>query len=153
YGEACFAVTFGNRFIAQYRDDIPLLPASTQKLMTAAAALSVLGADHTFTPSGVAEGDLAPGHVSRFGLVGGGEPVLATSQDAEPVSTPLESVADAVVASGIREVTGGIAGDDSRYHDAWYLPTWRPSYREKFEVGPVAALTANDGIILVRGKP
>jgi D-alanyl-D-alanine carboxypeptidase/D-alanyl-D-alanine-endopeptidase (penicillin-binding protein 4) len=101
----------------------------------------------------VTDGDPAAGSVPRLWIVGGGDPVVATAPYAEPVSTPLESLADAVVAAGVREVTGGIAGDDSRYGDAWFLPVWPESYHDHFESGPVSALTVNDGIPLVRGKP
>jgi D-alanyl-D-alanine carboxypeptidase/D-alanyl-D-alanine-endopeptidase (penicillin-binding protein 4) len=153
FDNACFAVVSGTRYLAEYHDDAPLTPASTQKLLTAAGALAVLGPDRTFTTNVVADGDPATGSVSRLWIVGGGDPVLATAPYAEAVSTPLESLADDIVAAGVREVTGGIAGDDSRYTDVSYLPTWQPSYREKFEVGPVAALTVNDGIPLVGGKP
>jgi len=153
HGDACFAVVGDGGEVAGYHDDVPLLPASTQKVMTAAAAVSVLGQDHTFTTRVVTDGDPASGSVSRLWIVGGGDPDLATAPYAEPVSTPLESLADAVVAAGVRNVTGGIAGDDSRYADSWYLNVWPPSYHEHFDVGPVSALTVNDGIPLVRGKP
>jgi serine-type D-Ala-D-Ala carboxypeptidase/endopeptidase (penicillin-binding protein 4) len=153
HGDACFAVVGDSAYHAGYHDDVPLLPASTQKLMTAAAAVSVLGQDHTFTTAVVADGDPASGSVPRLWIVGGGDPVVATAPYAEPVSTPLESLADAVVAAGVREVTGGIAGDDSRYADAWFLGVWPPSYHDHFESGPVSALTVNDGIPLVRGRP
>jgi D-alanyl-D-alanine carboxypeptidase/D-alanyl-D-alanine-endopeptidase (penicillin-binding protein 4) len=153
YDNACFAVVSGTRYLAEYRDDTPLTPASTQKLLTAAAALTVLGDRHAFTTKVVADGDPATGRVNRLWIVGGGDPVLATAPYAEAISTPLESLADGIVAAGVREVTGGIGGDDARYADAWYLPTWEPTYRTKFEVGPVAALTVNDGIVLFRGKP
>jgi len=153
YGDSCFAVVGDGGYVGQYHDDVPLLPASTQKLMTAAVAVSVLGQDHTFTTSVVSDSDPASGSVSKLWIVGGGDPDLATAPYAEPVSTQFESLADAVVAAGVREVTGGIAGDDSRYPDSWFLSVWPPSYHDHFEVGPVSALTVNDGIPLVRGKP
>ena len=154
HGDACFAVVADSGYLAGYHDDVPLLPASTQKLMTAASALSVLGQDHTFATAVVTDGDPAAGSVPRLWIVGGGDPVLATAPYAEPVSTSLESLADAVVAAGVREVTGGVAGDDSRYGDAWFMSNlWPESYHDHFEVGPVSALTVNDGIPLVRGRP
>ena len=121
--------------------------------MTAAAAVSVLGGDHTFTTAVATDGDPASGSVPRLWVVGGGDPDLATAPYAEPVSTSLESLADAVVAAGVREVTGGIAGDDSRYADSWFLSVWPASYHDHLDVGPVSALTVNDGIPLVRGRP
>ena len=61
------------------------------------------------------------------------------------VTTSLEALADAVVAKGIRRIPGGIVGDDSRYDTQRYLPTWKDSYRTDGEIGPLGALTVNDG--------
>ena len=61
------------------------------------------------------------------------------------VTTSLEALADAVVAQGVRRIPGGIVGDDSRYDDVRYLPTWKDSYRTDGEIGPIGALTVNDG--------
>src|SRR5262249_50439017 len=68
------------------------------------------------------------------------------------VSTPLEALADGIVARGIRHI-GSIAADDSRYDAQRFLPTWAPSYREHFDIGPLGALTVTQRIILVRGTP
>ena len=61
------------------------------------------------------------------------------------VTTSLEALADAVVAKGIRRIPGGIVGDDSRYDTQRYLPTWKDTYRTDGEIGPLGALTVNDG--------
>ena len=43
YGQSCFVVSRGGTVIAAHDPDVSLLPASTQKLMTAVTALKVLG--------------------------------------------------------------------------------------------------------------
>ena len=72
----CLVVDAGGRNLVSHRADAAVIPASNQKLLTAAAALAVLGPDATITTSvlgttapagGVVEGDLF--------LVGGGDPV------------------------------------------------------------------------------
>jgi D-alanyl-D-alanine carboxypeptidase/D-alanyl-D-alanine-endopeptidase (penicillin-binding protein 4) len=152
---ACFVVKAGNHTLAAHDSDTPLLGASTQKVLIAATALTSLGADSTFTTKVVAAAPPADGTVDRLWLVGSGDPVLATadyvaflqSQGATrgDVTTSLESLADAIVAQGVQRIPGGIAGDDSRYDDERYLPSWKSSYRTDGEVGPLGALTVNDG--------
>ena len=57
---------------------LPFIPASTQKLLTAAAALDVLGPDFRYDTQVVAPAAPANGTVDRLWLVGGGDPVLTT---------------------------------------------------------------------------
>src|SRR5207249_1219740 len=61
------------------------------------------------------------------------------------VTTSFESLADAIVAAGVKRVPGGVVADDSRYDDQRYVPTWESSYRTGGDVGPLGALTVNDG--------
>ena len=130
----------------------PAAPASTIKLATAAGALAALGADArlrtivaaTAGPSaGVVTGDLW--------LVGGGDPVLgtdawaATILDAGEPRTSLDGLADSVVAAGVRRVEGSVVGDESRFDSERYVPTWPARLVADGEVGPMSALTVNDG--------
>jgi D-alanyl-D-alanine carboxypeptidase/D-alanyl-D-alanine-endopeptidase (penicillin-binding protein 4) len=151
----CFMVSAGNHVLASHGADTPLIGASTQKLLVAAAALSVLGPDSTFQTRAVASAPPADGTVDQMWLVGGGDPVLATGDyvsflQSQPkskgdVTTSLEALADAIAAKGVRAIPGGILGDDSRYDQERYLPTWKDTYRTDGEVGPLSALTVDDG--------
>ena len=132
-----------------------VIPASNQKILIASAALEILGEGHTFTTTvvgpdpvdGVVDGDLA--------LVGGGDPVLSSnwypesSLDRFPVfnSTSLDSLADAVVARGVRVITGSVVGDGTRYDDEWYAADWAEGIAG-VEAGPVDALLVNDARVL-----
>ena len=51
---ACFIVDEGGAPLATHGADTALVPASTQKILTAAAALVVLGPDHRFVTRAVA---------------------------------------------------------------------------------------------------
>ncbi len=151
----CFVVDSGTHTIAAHDPETPLIGASTQKLLVAAAALSILGPDFAYQTKVVAPAAPADGAVDKLWLVGAGDPVLTTGDYASflqsqgktraDVTTSLEALADAVVAGGVRRVPGGIVGDDSRYDDVRYLPTWKDSYRTDGEIGPVGALTVDDG--------
>src|SRR5262245_11714568 len=130
---------------------MPLLPASTQKLLTAAAALTTLGADFRFETNVVAASEGPT--LDRLWFVGSGDPVIRTAEYADAgVSTPLEALADAIVAKGVRRI-GSVVGDDYRYDSMRFLPSWSPTYKIDFDVGPVGALEVTESIALVNGKP
>jgi D-alanyl-D-alanine carboxypeptidase/D-alanyl-D-alanine-endopeptidase (penicillin-binding protein 4) len=151
----CFVVSANGHTLATHGADTPLIGASTQKLLVAAAALSTLGPDSTFQTRVVASAPPSDGTVDKLWLVGGGDPVLATGDyvaflQSQPktkgdVTTSLESLADAIVAKGVHSIPGGVVGDDSRYDEQRYLPTWKDTYRTDGEIGPMSALTVNDG--------
>ena len=64
----CFVVSAGNHTLATHGADTPLIGASTQKILVAAAALSILGPDNTFQTRAVSSGPPAgatyPGRTS-----------------------------------------------------------------------------------------
>jgi D-alanyl-D-alanine carboxypeptidase/D-alanyl-D-alanine-endopeptidase (penicillin-binding protein 4) len=151
----CFLVDGSGAELASHNPDTPLIGASTQKLLVAAVALAVLGPDTHYQTKVVAPEAPANGVVERLFLVGGGDPVLATNEYRDfletqgdtkgTVTTSLESLADAIVGTGVRQVPGGVVGDDSRYDDQRSVPSWKSSYRTDGDVGPLGALTVNDG--------
>ncbi len=59
--------------------------------------------------------------------------------------TPLESLADQIVAAGVTTVQGAVVGDESRYDAERFVPSWPASYATSREAGPLSALLVNDG--------
>jgi D-alanyl-D-alanine carboxypeptidase/D-alanyl-D-alanine-endopeptidase (penicillin-binding protein 4) len=154
YAQACYVVAGPDGAIATHDPDEPLLPASTEKLLTATAALEVLGPGFRYTTVALAPSAPVDGTIDQLWVVGSGDPEMATAPYAQPgVTTPLEGLADSIVASGVRRVNSGIFVDDSRYDAQRYVPTWKDTYRTQFESGPLGALTVNHGIPLVQGRP
>jgi serine-type D-Ala-D-Ala carboxypeptidase/endopeptidase (penicillin-binding protein 4) len=151
-GTACVVVRAGGRSVFELRAHELLTPASNLKLVTAVTALTRLGNEATLPTvvrarrapvNGVVDGPLW--------LVGGGDPLLATKDYAESfvnqpqLRTPFEDLAAKVVAAGVREVRGGIIGDETRYDTQRFLPSWKRSYVSGGHVGPESALAVNDG--------
>jgi D-alanyl-D-alanine carboxypeptidase/D-alanyl-D-alanine-endopeptidase (penicillin-binding protein 4) len=131
----------------------PLTPASTMKLLTATAALSILGPDFHFTTTAVADDPVRDGAVDRLFLVGGGDPLLATPErialdqrDPDTAGLPsssLATLADRIVAAGVRRIPGGVVGIDDRYDRTRVVAGWSAGVAD--DIGPVGALTVNDG--------
>lgn len=152
---SCVSVSVDGIDVGARNDDRPVLPASVVKVLVAAVALEILGADHRFTTTvtgpapvaGVVSGDLV--------LVGGGDPLLSgdwyptSNLERFPVSnhTSLDDLADAVVNAGVSRVTGDVVGDGSRYDDEFFAPGWGLGVAG-LEAGPYDALLVNDARVL-----
>lgn len=150
--------------VAAVAPTAPLVPASTQKLLVAAAALATLGPDFRYETRLLGSRAPVGGSVDRLFLSGGGDPLLAspeltTARDGDPhtrglVTTPLAALADALVARGVRTVPGGVTGDDTRYDSTRYLPLWPARFRTSGDIGPLGALTVDGGFTSEgRGAP
>lgn len=112
------------------------VPASNMKLLTTALALDTLGPDYRFHTTIETNGTLSPdGNLSGdLLLVGRGDPNLSnrkfpfdTKEEFDgPPDKVVAELADAVVARGVKSITGDIVGDDSyfpreRYPDGWEI--------------------------------
>jgi D-alanyl-D-alanine carboxypeptidase/D-alanyl-D-alanine-endopeptidase (penicillin-binding protein 4) len=86
----------------------PMNPASVTKLVTTSAALELLGPQHTWTTTVLADGDLAGGVLTgRLIVRGGGDPKLVVER--------LDALVAQVRASGIAAVQGDIVLDRSLF--------------------------------------
>lgn len=147
----CALVTSGDRIVYEANADRPVVPASVTKILTATAALDILGADTRFTTAVVAE--IGPGGVVEGNLwvVGGGDPVLGTDAWATrdgaqaKLHTSLDQLADRVVAAGVRRVAKDVVGDETRFDAQRVVPSWPRRLVADGEAGPLSALVANDG--------
>jgi D-alanyl-D-alanine carboxypeptidase/D-alanyl-D-alanine-endopeptidase (penicillin-binding protein 4) len=122
--------------------DLPLEPASNEKLAVTFAALSTLGPDFRIRTDVVGRGfrSRATWHGDLY-LVGHGDPAL--SGDA------LHELALAVKAVGIRRVTGSVIGDESFFDAERTVGGWKRSFY-LIESAPLSALVV-DGA-LYRGR-
>jgi serine-type D-Ala-D-Ala carboxypeptidase/endopeptidase (penicillin-binding protein 4) len=128
-------------------------PASSEKLLTAAAALTALGPGHRFTTR-VVRGAL-PGSVV---LVGGGDPTLAARRPPPadyPQPATLASLASATAAwlraRGERSVR--VFYDATLFRGPVFAPGWTPSYVTTGNVTPITSLEVDQGRLTRAGKP
>jgi D-alanyl-D-alanine carboxypeptidase/D-alanyl-D-alanine-endopeptidase (penicillin-binding protein 4) len=150
----CLTVAVGGRMVFSERPTDPLIPASIEKLLTAQAVLSVLGADAVLTTRAVAGTTAQNGELSgNLWMVGGGDPLLMTDAYVQhfrhqPVThSDLGTLADRIVAAGITHIAGSVVGDDSRYDAQRFLPQWPTRFATAAEIGPLSALMVNDAFV------
>ena len=119
------------------------VPASTTKVLTSFAALSLIDSQHRFTTRVVGSGD-------RIVLVGGGDPYLAVkrTKTSDPViradlTTLAKRTAAALDRTGTSSVRVGF--DASLFSGPDASPAWESSYVSQNIVTPVSALWADQG--------
>jgi D-alanyl-D-alanine carboxypeptidase/D-alanyl-D-alanine-endopeptidase (penicillin-binding protein 4) len=141
--EVIDAVT--GKVLLDRRGDVPAMPASTQKLLTAAAALLVLGPTTRLTTRVLAGG-------ANLYLVGSGDPTLT----AQPLITGYPAAADLTELARAAARTlrpgsqlGQIVGVASGYAGAFtgpeLAPGWSPYYLTEGEVARVSSLEVDEG--------
>jgi D-alanyl-D-alanine carboxypeptidase/D-alanyl-D-alanine-endopeptidase (penicillin-binding protein 4) len=134
-----------------------MLPASNQKILTAALALDTRGADYTYETkllaseqptSGVLRGDLL--------IVGTGDPSLGSTVIAGDVN-PFDDWAEALAARGVTRVEGRIIGWDNTFDDRAYAEGWDVDYvaEQSSRLLGVSAsgLSFGDNLVIVRVRP
>ncbi|MGZ4716890.1 MAG: D-alanyl-D-alanine carboxypeptidase/D-alanyl-D-alanine endopeptidase, partial [Acidimicrobiales bacterium] len=129
-----------------------VMPASTEKLLTATAVLDRMGEDGTVTTSAVAESGPSDGVIDGdLYVVGAGDPLLATTGYLSTFDEPDEpyndyaKLADAIEQARVTEIRGKVIADESEFDAVRYLATWPKRYITANEVGPLGALMVNDG--------
>ncbi|MBD5605008.1 MAG: D-alanyl-D-alanine carboxypeptidase/D-alanyl-D-alanine-endopeptidase [Candidatus Eremiobacteraeota bacterium] len=102
------------------RGNVPVTPASTLKLVVGATALNRLGPKHRFDTRFVASAPPDENGVLRGGLwlVGGGDPTL-TSDD-------LRRGVGVLSRTGIKQIDGTLAVDDTAFSGPEQNPRWDP---------------------------
>jgi serine-type D-Ala-D-Ala carboxypeptidase/endopeptidase (penicillin-binding protein 4) len=143
---SCLLVEADGETMIEHAPDASLIPASNMKLLTAAVALETLGPDRTFMTK--VYGEVAGDVVRSLTIVGGGDPMLATSAYREASTsftyyattpwTPIESLATQLKDLGVARVVGDIIGDGSRYEGADRGPGE--------SVSPIGGLVVDDSV-------
>lgn len=128
------------RVLYSRNERMALVPGSTMKLITAAAALDALGPDHRFVTSIVTDATpQAPALDGNIWLVGGGDPEL-TSDDLRRGVHELQR-------AGFARVTGDVYGDGSRYGADRVNADWDADDLQYGWAAPASALSLDGGSV------
>lgn len=132
--------------VYQHNAERALLPASTMKLVTTAAALHYLGAEYRFKTDVLYQGE-RQGDELRGDLIlrGGGDPKLSTAD--------LWTLARHVKNSGIRRVSGNLVIDSGFFDDAQRAPSWTAQKSQKPWDANLGGLSINLNNITVHAQP
>ena len=153
--DTCVAVREGSRVIYSKNESKSVTPASNEKLLTAVAALDVLGGDTRLKTTIVSDAPRTGGVVNgSLWVVGGGDPLLSTTAYIDrfaerygyrPAFTDVGALAARIAAAGITEIKGDVIGDDRRYDRERTVASWPSRLVTQGQVGPLSALAVNDG--------
>lgn len=102
--------------LAERNPDLNLIPASSLKLLTTAAAFGILGAEHRFATTLEYDGAIDASGVLNGNLYikGGGDPSFG-SPLFKGADTVLTYFARAISRAGIKKINGGVIGDASLF--------------------------------------
>jgi D-alanyl-D-alanine carboxypeptidase/D-alanyl-D-alanine-endopeptidase (penicillin-binding protein 4) len=134
------------------RAAVPLVPASTMKLVTTGACFDRFGPDWRFRT-----------HVGRIpstgqdakwdlAVIGGGDPNFSGRFWGGDIAGAFRRWADVLKARGVTAL-GRVVVDDSLFDDVLQHPHWPADQRAEWYEAPVSALVVNDSCIDVHIKP
>jgi D-alanyl-D-alanine carboxypeptidase/D-alanyl-D-alanine-endopeptidase (penicillin-binding protein 4) len=124
----------GRGEIAGVNQDLPLIPASNQKLVTAMGALALLDPDERLHTDLVATGPVVDGVLDGdLVLVGGGDPTVVRVG-----FNSIDALAQEVQRAGITRITGRLVMDESRYDTVRVGGNWPGDW--PYSIGPLSAL-------------
>ncbi|MGM0621097.1 MAG: D-alanyl-D-alanine carboxypeptidase/D-alanyl-D-alanine endopeptidase, partial [Bacteroidota bacterium] len=129
-----------------------MIPASTMKLVTSAAALQILGPDYRFLTKIGYTGEIVDGTLhGDLVVIGGGDPALGSEYFMAHYYQPhfLQSWAEQVKVAGIKRVEGNLVLDGSLYDSEKIPPTWIWEDMGNYYGAGASALTVYDNLFRI----
>jgi D-alanyl-D-alanine carboxypeptidase/D-alanyl-D-alanine-endopeptidase (penicillin-binding protein 4) len=122
------------------------MPASNQKLLTGALALTQLGADHRFETRLLGTGRVVNGTLTGdLAVLGDGDPSVSDSLAGGDAMAPLLAFADSLRARGVRRIGGRLLRAATVFPDSTLGFGWAWDDLDYGYSAPVDALTFNEG--------
>jgi len=128
----------------------PMIPASNNKLVTTAAALSLLGPDYKFRTQFFTNGPIENGELNGDLIVyGGGDPTISARYQADKmdVTALMRGWAAKLKELGVKSISGNIVADDSFFDTVYFHPNWYQGERAEYYSAEISGLAYNDNCI------
>jgi serine-type D-Ala-D-Ala carboxypeptidase/endopeptidase (penicillin-binding protein 4) len=152
-GVMVVSLTRGDTLFAQNAGDM-MQPASTMKLFSTGVALDRFGPEHTFSTDVLRDTASAPGGTvnGNIYLRADGDPSMS-SRFWKDANLPMNTLAHAVAATGVKHVTGDLIYDASAFDDQKIPDGWKTKYLGSAYAARVSALSLNENIVWVVVQP
>jgi len=154
WGALVMSLTRGDTLYS-YQPDVELQPASNLKLFTTALALQEYGADHAFSTDVLRAGSITPDGTLQGDLVlrGDGDPGISKRYIQGGAAAAMDDLAKAVVAAGIKRVSGTLIADASAFDPQRIPEGWKTRYLQSGYAARVSALSCNENLATVIVTP
>jgi D-alanyl-D-alanine carboxypeptidase/D-alanyl-D-alanine-endopeptidase (penicillin-binding protein 4) len=154
FGIMAVSLTRGDTLFA-LNAGVPLMPASTMKMLTSAVAFERLGPQYQFSTDVLSDGTLgADGTLTgNIYLRGDGDPSLSGRYLPGGPEAPMNFLADQLVSRGVKRITGTVIGDATAFDDQKIPEGWLTRYLQAGYAARVSGLSLNENLVWVTVTP
>ncbi len=143
------------KVLVDKNSDETMLPASTMKTVTSAAALDILGEDFRFETHLEVDGTISEGVLNgNLFIRGGGDPTLGSERWKDTkTAVVLDRTIRALKAKGITKISGHVIGDASIFDSAILPNTWVWNDIGNYYGAGACGLTMEENLYRIYFKP
>ncbi len=129
------------------------MPASNMKIITSAAALTLLGPDYTYKTTFLKTGEVRDSLLDGdLIVIGRGDPTVSDNMRGL-ATTVMDDLADSIRAHGIRQVTGSLARVGNAFPDSIHGYGWEWDDLGEYYAAGVDELIFNEGMAPTTLRP
>ncbi len=143
-----FHVELPGGAVLAHRSNEPMIPASTLKILTTAAALDLLGENHLFKTELWSRGELKEGVLyGDLIVVGAGDPAISGRAYRDDPVAELRPWAKLIGELGVSQIDGALIADDRYLAGPSRLEVWPQDQRHRWYCAPSGAINLNDNCV------
>jgi D-alanyl-D-alanine carboxypeptidase/D-alanyl-D-alanine-endopeptidase (penicillin-binding protein 4) len=146
-----------NKVLLEENSDKNLIPASCMKIVTTAAALSLLGPDMCFETKLQYNGYIDENGIlhGNIYIYGGGDPCLGSDRTPSSLSwkKQLAVFVLAIKNLGIKKIKGSVIGDSSKWERVGTIPSWESNDTGNYYGAGAYALSFHENFYTLTFEP